>query len=581
MQTQNDNGPKALEVDGVDFGTLEFNTETPSQDAQRQQEVTGTVSPPAEPTKPEEKKPSPSPEFRYREHLGGISDLAVRLEPHSGHPIVMRWTDGSHWIPLDAKGLRKHADAFASKMPGRYGKSTIESCCYIAAPALENQGKVLEDTPGRHLIATRNHLLEILPDGQVQVLPHDRRLYVPVFIDVALDEKRIQVDKDPTKSGRDLKKFYELRSVDDLEKPSLWANLITGLIGREDERRAFQEYFGLPFTRVRAQSVAVMQGAAGTGKSQVLNVLAKAIRGSVSLNLSSVGRFDLAKLVGAPFIVGDEIHGTLNTVLFKRLTGHSLFDVEVKYQDPFTYQVEGSIMLAWNNPAKMSGENSEALEQRLVVFLCDGKSHRGTDDEITGLADLIVAKELDTVFEWALHGACRVVARGGRVLSTKDLPERMKQAKRDVGRASDPVRAFVEDFEMAPATGSVVYAKDDVYELFLKWLADEGLQPRAPMAKNTLLTHVKRVLETEHGAGCLGGEVKPTVIHKGERKRWQCLRVSFGEPVAIRPILLPSAVEESSPADLSAARAKREQEQERAMIENEKLNKAHEDEAPF
>lgn len=533
MQTQKETVAQVV-ADGVDFGEIRH-TEKPSKVIPQAPEVP-TPKPETSSTPPAQKTSS---EYRYRQFLGESPDVAVRLAPHSGHPLVMQWKDGSHWVPLDPKGLKKHAEAFCAKMPGTYGKSVVESCASIAAPALENLEKVLENTTDRHLIGTRNHLLEILPDGQIEVLPIDRRLYVPVYLDVALDDRRIQTDPDPTKSGKDLKKFYRLRSVEELESGGLWAKLITGLLYREDERRVFQEYFGLPFTRVKAQSVAVLQGIPGSGKSQVLNILAKSIRGAVELNLSSVGRFDLAKLVGAPLVIGDEIKGRFDTVLFKRLSGHSFFNVEIKYQDPFSYQVEGPLMLGWNDPPVMTGENSSAIEQRMVVFLCDGKSHRGTKGEVVGLADRVVAEELDRVLEWALHGACRVVARG-KMVPTDELPARMRSAKEAVGRASDPMRSFVEDFGIEPGDGVSVYAKDDLYDLFLGWVQKQGLQTRAPMAKNQALRHLKRVLEETHGAGCTGGDdMRVSAVHKGESRRHRVMAVSFSEPVKLMRIALP------------------------------------------
>lgn len=505
------------------FGGEDAIAHTPSQEARKQEEK-------AQEQEPKQEGQKASVEYRYRQSIGKVGDVRIRIEPGSGKPLPMVWQD-ARWRLMDIDAKRKHAERFCAGLPGAYSARAVDSCASLLVPILENLNAVLTTTT-RHIISTANCNLEILQDGRIEVLPHDRNLYVPVFVNVNIPEGLIESEKDPEKSAR--RKFLRLPGSGEIEaKKTLFSSLITGLMTRKDELAVFQEFFGQPLTRVKAQTIAVLQGEPGRGKSQVMNVLAGLIENSATINFSSVGKYDLGQLVGAPFIVGDEIRGRFNETLFKQVTGRSFITIERKWENPFSYSIEGSVMIGWNNPPRI-GEHSSAIEQRMVIFLCDGPLKRGTKDEKDDLSRRVLDEDKLDVLLWALQGAVRVVSRG-TLLTREELPLRLRREREKFGTQTDPIRAFVNELEIGPSVDTY-YAKDDVYKAFCEWLRKEGRMPGAPMSKDVAIKHLKRCIENAHGAGCLGGELKVTAIRDGAKSRVYAMRLNFGNPGRLLPL---------------------------------------------
>lgn len=549
--------PENIQVDGEDFGTL--SSEPAPQNApveEGKHEGEG-----------ESQRKKPSLAWLFSDSLNsGNCRYRLRKEPGSGTPLVMYWT-GSHWVKLSPGDRLKAGEAFARQFKSAYSAKLMKDCAELLGPALENQELYLKEYPTRNLIATRDHLLEIHQDGRIEVMKHDRDIFVPVFVDIKLEESRIYRDPKSASRFEDQKQYYRLRPVEVLESKGWWGKLVTSLFRDEEERRTFQRFYGLPFTRIRSQHVPILEGPPGRGKSMLLNVLYKSIAGSAALNLSSVRQFDLGQIVGAPVVVGDEIQGRLNEVLFKRISGGSAFTVEIKYMDPFSYTFDGFLFMAWNTAPAMS-EHSGALAQRMIVFPCDGLAYRGTKKEQEGLDNLIVSEEQDLFFEWALHGACESVKHG--VPRTEDLPARLKKAKERVALESDPMRGFVSDFEIAP--GETLYTTDDLYELFQKWLKSEGMQPRAPMKKNIFAKHLIRVLEEQHGGDSIRKNMKPSVTHKGVKKRWPCypLKLNSSEIIPLNRaevLMNPDSYEDGKVPEELQREAKENEKEVRKLFE--------------
>lgn len=481
--------------------------------------------------------PSPEPEkakepvkktieSHFRSYLQNQSDLAVFEDSDGLVRLTMEWKNG-HWRRIQQNRRTDRAEKFCAGFESLYRDGAVESCSNLMTPALYNLKKTLIEHPNRHLIATPNRMLEVTPEG-IRVANLDKRIFIRVFAPVKIDEDRVRLDMGAGGTGAPY--FYQLRSTQELEKDTKFGKLVRSLFPDDHTRRVLQQFMGTLFTRLENQTVAVIQGEGGTGKSVLVKLMAMLIGNSQALNLSRASPYQIAAIHLAPVIVIDEIRGRVDTTLFKQLTGRSIMQGEHKYEAPFSFVYDGGLLLSWNEPPRMD-DHSSAIEQRMVVFQVAGEVKRGTSKEIMKYEKVIFDEEADVVLEWCLQGALEVVKRG-RLPTGKELGERLLRDKESLGRDSDPLRGFVEEFDVRPSGGHVVYDKDDVYELLKKWLSKEGRMPGAPMVKSVALRHLKRILEQMYGQGCLGGELKVPSLNR----RVPAMRISFGFQVPIKPL---------------------------------------------
>lgn len=479
-----------------------------------------------EPKKSESDAPKKTIESHFREYLKNQNELAVYEDDSGLVRLTMEWRD-AHWQPIHMVRRKDRAERFCSGFSSLYRNGSVDSCQDLMTPALYNLGKVLKDDPKRHLISTKNKMLEITKEG-VRVSDPDRKLLVRTYSAVEIDEDRIKLDMGAGGIGSPY--FYQLRSTEELEKDTKFGNFITSLYPDAHTRGVLQQFLGGLLTRMQLQTVPVLEGEGGTGKSVLLKLIAMLIGNSKALNLARPSPYQVASIHLAPLIVCDEIRGKIDTTLFKQLAGRSPLPGEHKFESPFTFIFDGGMLFSWNERPRMD-DHSSAIEQRMVIFRASSNIKRGTDKEIPDYEKVIFASEADVVLEWCLQGALKVVRRG-RLPTGNELGDTLLKHKAELGQDSDPLRGFIDEYGIQPSHGSVVYDKDDVYELLKRWLSKEGRMPGAPMVKSVALRHLKRILENMYGQGCLGGELKVPSMSR----RVPAIRIKFGYQVNIRPL---------------------------------------------
>lgn len=477
--------------------------------------------------KKEEDKPKKTMETHFREYLAASPDLAVYDAGDAR--MTMLWKDG-RWIPIPANRRKDRAEKFCSGFQSLYRDGVIESCQNLMSTALFNLGKVLKEDKKRHLIATKHRFLEITPEG-IRIEKSDRRLFVPIYADIEIDEDRIKLDTYAGGVGSPY--FYTLRSTEELEKDTKFGGLIQSLYPDPIQRSVLQEFLGDLLTRMQTQAIVVLEGEGGTGKSVLLKLMSMLVGNAKALNFSRCTPYQLAQIHLCPLVAADEVRGRIDTTLVKQVSGRSLIQAEHKFESPFTFIYEGKMIWAQNEPPRLD-DHSSAIEQRMFVFKASANTKRSTDQEIINYENVIFEEEADILLEWCLRGALKVVKRG-RLPSGQELGKAILASKEEIGKRSDPLRGFVEEYGMKPCETSA-YSKDDLYELLKKWLQKEGRMSHAPMIKDVALGHIKRILEAKHGPGCLGGQFKVSVGHGSTKKRVPAMRVAFEYQVPIQAL---------------------------------------------
>lgn len=131
-------------------------------------------------------------------------------------------------------------------------------------------------------------------------------------------------------------------------------------------------YFLVPITK--SQKCFVIVGAAGAGKSVLLNVLNEILLGSG--NVSNVSwqslndRFKTAELFGklANIFADLPTKNIDGNGIFKALVGKDYLTVEKKNTNPFSFQSTARLLFSCNTIPKNYGDKSEGFYRRLIII---------------------------------------------------------------------------------------------------------------------------------------------------------------------------------------------------------------------
>jgi putative DNA primase/helicase len=149
-----------------------------------------------------------------------------------------------------------------------------------------------------------------------------------------------------------------------------------------------------------------------------------------------------------------------------RIVGGDTVTVNRKNKESWNGYLPTRIVIYSNEVLQLT-ENSNALTGRMVVLRMT-RSFYGKED--TDLATKLM-KELSGIFNWAMVGEHRRVARGGHFLqpgSGLELLEVMEEL-------SNPMKPFVEDVLLFEPGG--VVDKDELFAVYKHWAHKKGIHP--------------------------------------------------------------------------------------------------------
>lgn len=245
--------------------------------------------------------------------------------------------------------------------------------------------------------------------------------------------------------------------------------------GDMDQVKLLQEmlgYFLIPVTK--AQKCFVIVGAAGAGKSVLLNVLNEILLGSE--NVSNVSwqalndRFKTAELFGklANIFADLPTRNIDDNGIFKALVGEDYLTVEKKNKNPFSFQSTARLLFSCNNIPKNYGDKSEGFYRRLIIIRF---SHSVPKEKRDPMLLNKFRGEADGIFSFALEGLRKVINNEYRFDETEKNRAELQQYKED----SDSILSFVSEcctVKAGAETGST-----RLFDLYKKYCEESGMKP--------------------------------------------------------------------------------------------------------
>ncbi len=243
-------------------------------------------------------------------------------------------------------------------------------------------------------------------------------------------------------------------------------------------------------TRIKHPKAQIWHGPGGAGKSTMRKVISALVdpRAIAAIPPNQMGgdanKFMVAGLRGVALNAAEEVGGrSLGAETFKRVVTGDVTTAEHKFEKPFTFTPFAQHILLCNDIPTFAGGIDGGVERRICIVPFDNsfgdeEGQQGTDglaDE--GLADRIIANEMDLLLALVVKVGCALLARGAMI-----NPRSCQVAKTVWMSDADRVRGWAaERLERVPNSTVTV---TDLYDDFRSWWIDEGIGGTMP-AKNS------------------------------------------------------------------------------------------------
>lgn len=250
---------------------------------------------------------------------------------------------------------------------------------------------------------------------------------------------------------------------------------------REQKVRFVQEMFGyLLIPSTHHHVMFWLYGGGSNGKSVVLKVITWLLgSGNVStVPITKLGqRFYLAQLVGKLANLSDEMgaNAVLDDEVLKQTISGGRQQAERKGEQPFDFEPYARIVASTNTLPRTVDKSFGFFRRVRILRFTRTFSPAEQDPHLAAT----LQRELPGIFNWALQGLQRLERQG----VFTEVPSSL-QAQEAYRAASDPVRAFVKDCLLTPATTPSTGTKakpgktltSTVFRAFLRYCEDHGYQ---------------------------------------------------------------------------------------------------------
>ena len=217
-----------------------------------------------------------------------------------------------------------------------------------------------------------------------------------------------------------------------------------------------QEMFAITMFKLapRYQKAFLLYGKAGSGKSQVLEVLRGLMPPDAVANLGPQHwneKFSMTDLIGVAVNICGELpeSGVIAGNIFKEVVEGSVVRTEFKGVDGFSFK-PGCAHWFSSNYLPMSRDSSRGFIRRWMIL--DFNKVVPEEKQIKDLAKIIIAAEREEIAAWALDGLGRVLRNNGftQPISHKRRVDQMRRINNSVQAflESSPIVGRKEDAEM-------------------------------------------------------------------------------------------------------------------------------------
>jgi putative DNA primase/helicase len=346
------------------------------------------------------------------------------------------------WDP-NSRSVREVSEAIAaSARPDE----TMASGSWIGADAEAREEKM----PGPEITCVANGLLWCPTSGGAaarQLMPH-----TPAFFTTS----SVAVGYDPEAVCPRWSQFLE----------ELWP-------GDEHSKMLLQEWFGYVLTRSTSlHKILALIGTRRCGKSTASWVLEQLLGGISQVDHPTMARlaetFGLAPMLGKRLaIVGDARLGKTDNAIVEKLlmiSGEDPVTVNRKGLAEINVKLDTRIMIVSNSMPDLK-DTTGALASRFLPLRIRIEGFYGREDRnLKG----VLGRELPGILRWALEGADRLWANGGKFTLGANTLEDMEEVEREGSK----VKAFAMDRLQFGL--DEVSVKDDVYHAWEVWCDENG-----------------------------------------------------------------------------------------------------------
>lgn len=233
-------------------------------------------------------------------------------------------------------------------------------------------------------------------------------------------------------------------------------------------------YFLVPINS--AQKSFIIVGAAGAGKSVLLNVLSDILLGRQ--NVSNVSwqdlneRFKTAELYGKLANIFSDLptKNIDDNGIFKALVGEDDLTVERKHRDPFSFRSSARLLFSCNSIPQNCGDRSEGFYRRLIIIRFNRTVPEDKRDP--NLLNKF-RQEADGIFLFALEGLRRLRENHYHFSVTQTNLNELQRYREE----SDSVLAFVRD--CCELNAVYMAGSKNLYQEYASYCQECGMKPYA------------------------------------------------------------------------------------------------------
>lgn len=245
----------------------------------------------------------------------------------------------------------------------------------------------------------------------------------------------------------------------------------------EDDLNHFQQYVAQCLLGVnRSQTILLMVGTAGGGKSTAVNIVEKLVnrRNCTELRLEHMGsRFETQRLLGktlltAKDVPSDYLATKLNHKL-KALSGKDSLTIERKCSnDASDICGEFNVIITANNTLHVALDGDVgAWERRLILIEYNNPPPK---EKIADFDDYLLAREGDGILMWAVEGAMLLLENDGKIVKSKEQEKKIKNLLHE----SDPVAAYLKSHLDLVDDKDATVTSEEILKAFHDYCKNQG-----------------------------------------------------------------------------------------------------------
>ena len=251
----------------------------------------------------------------------------------------------------------------------------------------------------------------------------------------------------------------------------------------EDDINHFQQYAAQCLLGVnRSQTIMLMVGTAGGGKSTGVNIIEKLVnrQNCTELRLEQMGsRFETQRLLGKTLLTAKDVRSDFLSTKYacklKALTGKDTLTIERKGSNEASDICgEYNVIITANNTLCVALDgDAEAWKRRLILIEYNNPPPK---EKIADFDDYLLAHEGDGILAWAVEGAMLLLENDGKIVKS----EAQKKKVNNLLHESDPVAAYLSSHLDLANYRDATVTSEELLKAFHAYCKDQGwtLPPR-------------------------------------------------------------------------------------------------------